>query len=170
MTTDGRVAPGAAASRAAADRDPADRPRHPAVPDVVATMTGFARALRTAGVSADRTRLATSIAALAEIDPLDIDEVYWATRLSLCSEPDDLPRFDAVFGQWFRGSAPALPGLALLPPAAGGRRSARSLPRAAAKARATMMCSPPPPPATWRSCAGTTSPSSASRSGRRSTG
>ncbi|MGH3196583.1 MAG: vWA domain-containing protein [Streptosporangiaceae bacterium] len=119
MTTNDRVATGAAAARATADHNPADRTRHPAVPDVVATMTGFARALRMAGVSADRTRLTTSIAALAEIDPLDIDEVYWATRLSLCSEPDDLPPFDAVFGQWFRGSAPALPGLALLPPAAG---------------------------------------------------
>ena len=82
-------------------------------------MTGFARALRTAGVPANRTRLATSIAALAEIDPLDVDEVYWATRLTLCSEPDDLPRFDAAFGQWFRGSAPALPALALRPPTAG---------------------------------------------------
>ena len=119
MTADGRAIPGIVAPRAAADRDPAGRTRPPAVPDIVATMTGFARALRTAGVSADRTRLTTSIAALAEIDPLDIDEVYWATRLSLCSEPDDLPAFDAVFDQWFRGSAPALPGLALLPPAAG---------------------------------------------------
>ncbi len=118
MTANGRASPAAAAPGAVADGNPAVRMGHPAVPDVVATMTGFARALRMAGVSADRTRLATSIAALAEIDLLDIDEVYWATRLSVCSEPDDLPRFDAVFDRWFRGSAPALPGLPLLPPAA----------------------------------------------------
>jgi len=109
MSTSDRTATGTAASRHAADRSPAGR-THPAVPDVIATMSGFARALRAVGISADRARLTTSIAALAEIDPLDIDEVYWATRISLCSEPDDLPRFDAVFDQWFRGLAPSLPG------------------------------------------------------------
>lgn len=128
MSTSDRAVTGAAAPRATADRSLAGGTRHPAVPDVIATMTGFARALRTAGVSADRTRLATSIAALAEIDPLDIGEVYWATRISLCSEPDDLPRFDAVFDQWFRGPAPSLPGPAPPPTAA---RMAQSRPLAA---------------------------------------
>lgn len=127
MSTSDRAVTGAAASRDTADRSPAGR-THPAVPDVIATMSGFARALRAVGVSADRTRLTTSIAALAEIDPLDIGEVYWATRISLCSEPDDLPRFDAVFDQWFRGPAPSLPGPAPPPTAA---RMAQSRPLAA---------------------------------------
>lgn len=127
MNTSDRAVTGAAASRDTADRSPAGR-THPAVPDVIATMSGFARALRAVGVSADRTRLTTSIAALAEIDPRDVGEVYWATRISLCSEPDDLPRFDAVFDQWFRGQAPPLPGLAPPPTAA---RMAQSRPLAA---------------------------------------
>ena len=77
--------------------------------DVVATMTGFARALRAAGIGADGTRLSTSIAALDAVDLADAGAVYWAARLSMCAEPDDLPVFDAVFDQWFRGSRRMLP-------------------------------------------------------------
>jgi len=80
-------------------------------------MTGFARALREAGVAADRTRLTTSVAALEHVDALDVEQVYWATRLALCSEPDDLPRFDALFDTWFRRRGPALPGPAPRNPA-----------------------------------------------------
>ncbi|MGH8916743.1 MAG: vWA domain-containing protein, partial [Actinomycetes bacterium] len=69
-----------------------------------------------AGVSADRNRLTTSIAALTHLDPLDAGEVYWATRLSLCSEPDDLPKFDALFDAWFGTSRPAVLGPANLSP------------------------------------------------------
>lgn len=76
-----------------------------ATPDLVATMTGFARALRGAGVNADRARVATSLGALIHVDLLDQQDVYWACRLTLCSEPDDLPRFDAVFERWFLGRA-----------------------------------------------------------------
>src|SRR6185312_16567435 len=75
----------------------------------VDVLTGFARALRSAGVAADRTRLTTSVAALAQVDPRDRDQVYWATRLTLCSEPDDLPKFDALFDAWFGLRRPPLP-------------------------------------------------------------
>ncbi|HEY2297580.1 MAG TPA: VWA domain-containing protein [Jatrophihabitans sp.] len=77
--------------------------------EVVGSLTGFARALRAAGVNADRFRLTTAITALAQIDPGRADDVYWATRVALCSEPDDLPRFDALFDMWFRGTRPTLP-------------------------------------------------------------
>jgi uncharacterized protein with von Willebrand factor type A (vWA) domain len=79
--------------------------------DVIASLTGFARALRAAGVNADRARLTTAICALTELDAGNADHVYWATRLALCAEPDDLPRFDALFDLWFRGARPTLPGL-----------------------------------------------------------
>jgi uncharacterized protein with von Willebrand factor type A (vWA) domain len=78
--------------------------------DVVTTLTGFARALRTAGVAADRARLTTALTAIAELDAGRTDDVYWASRVALCSEPDDLPRFDALFGVWFRGDRPTPPG------------------------------------------------------------
>ncbi len=76
--------------------------------DVVASLTGFAGALRAAGINADRARVTTSLSALAELDPGNPDDVYWATRLSLCSEPDDLAKFDAVFDLWFRGAWPTI--------------------------------------------------------------
>jgi len=76
-------------------------------PDVVTTMTGFAGALRIAGVAANRTRLTTCIEAIAQLDAMDIEHVYWASRISLCSERDDLDRFDEVFRTWFGGPAAA---------------------------------------------------------------
>jgi uncharacterized protein with von Willebrand factor type A (vWA) domain len=81
-----------------------------AVPDPVVTMTGFARALRANGIAADTSRLATALDALTHIDALDAEQVYWAGRVTLCAEPDDLPRYDAVFDAWFRGRMPPLPG------------------------------------------------------------
>ncbi len=99
-------------------------------PDPVVTMTGFARALRASGVAADPTRLATALAALTHVDPLDARQVYWTGRVTLCAEPDDLPRYDVLFDTWFRGHLPPLPGpsapkrpgalLELRPLAAGG--------------------------------------------------
>jgi uncharacterized protein with von Willebrand factor type A (vWA) domain len=84
--------------------------------DVLTTYTGFARALRAAGVAADRARLTTALSALAELDPGNADHVYWSARLAFCSEPDDLPRFDALFELWFRGTRPTMPGPALTAP------------------------------------------------------
>jgi uncharacterized protein len=80
------------------------------VPDPVVTMTGFARALRANGVAADPSRLAAAVGALHHVDPLDAEQVYWTGRVTLCAEPDDLPRYDAVFDAWFRGRLPGLPG------------------------------------------------------------
>jgi uncharacterized protein with von Willebrand factor type A (vWA) domain len=82
----------------------------PVEPDPVVTMTGFARALRANGVAADPSRLATALEALHHVDPIDAEQVYWTGRVTLCAEPDDLPRYDAVFDAWFRGRLPALPG------------------------------------------------------------
>jgi hypothetical protein len=80
------------------------------LPDPVAAMAGFARALRAEGIAADTTRLTAALDALAHIDVLDAKQVYWAGRVTLCGEPDDLPRYDAVFEAWFRGRIAALPG------------------------------------------------------------
>src|SRR4051812_5225954 len=69
-------------------------------------MTGFARALRANGIAADGTRLGNAIEALGHVDLLDTAQVYWTGRVTLCGEPDDLPRYDAVFDAWFRGRLP----------------------------------------------------------------
>ncbi|MGN9839477.1 vWA domain-containing protein [Nonomuraea sp. H19] len=71
--------------------------------DLVATMTGFARTLRAAGVGADHDRTQSLLQALAHLDVTDPGEVYWAGRLTLCAMPDDLPRYDRCFAAYFGG-------------------------------------------------------------------
>ena len=75
------------------------------IADPVAELTAFARSLRERGVAADASRVVAAAGALDHVDVLDEAQVYWTTRLTLCSEPDDLPRFDAAFAEWF-GSGP----------------------------------------------------------------
>ena len=78
--------------------------------DIVTVLASFARALRGAGVAADQGRVAAGVSALALVDLLNAREVYWAMRVTLCSGPDDFPRFDALFALWFEGRLPAHPG------------------------------------------------------------
>ncbi|TAM85968.1 MAG: VWA domain-containing protein [Jatrophihabitans sp.] len=73
---------------------------------VLTVLTGFARALREAGVAADGARLTTAVEALAAAGA---GEPYWPLRISLCAEPDDLPTFDALFDAWFRSARPPVP-------------------------------------------------------------
>ena len=78
------------------------------IADPVAELTAFARSLRERGVAADASRVVAATGALDHVDVLDRAQVYWTTRLTLCSEPDDLPRFDAAFAEWFEsGPGPA---------------------------------------------------------------
>ncbi|SDL70994.1 hypothetical protein SAMN05421874_12799 [Nonomuraea maritima] len=71
--------------------------------ELVATMTGFARTLRAAGVGADHERTQNLLKALDHLDVTDRDEVYWAGRLTLCATPADLPRYDRCFAAYFGG-------------------------------------------------------------------
>jgi uncharacterized protein with von Willebrand factor type A (vWA) domain len=41
--------------------------------------------------------------ALSHVDVAEPSQVYWAGRLSLCAEPDDIPGYDAAFAAWFGG-------------------------------------------------------------------
>jgi uncharacterized protein with von Willebrand factor type A (vWA) domain len=74
--------------------------------DVVDTVLGFARTLRSAGVAASPDRVEAMLSALGALDVLDPTDVYWAGRLTLCGGPDDLDRYDAAFAAWFAGEAP----------------------------------------------------------------
>ncbi|GAA1643499.1 VWA domain-containing protein [Nonomuraea maheshkhaliensis] len=71
--------------------------------ELAATMTGFARTLRAAGVAADHERTQNLLRALGHLDVDDPGEVYWAGRLTLCAAPDDLPRYDRCFAAYFGG-------------------------------------------------------------------
>ena len=69
---------------------------------------GFVRVLRAAGVPADPSRGRAYLEAVAA---LGCDAVagpvstYWAGRMTLCSQADDLPRYDAAFSAWYGGTA-----------------------------------------------------------------
>jgi uncharacterized protein with von Willebrand factor type A (vWA) domain len=70
---------------------------------LVAPAVGFARTLRAAGVGADAERLAAFVTALDALDAARRNDVYWAGRLTLCADPDDLERYDRVFAAYFDG-------------------------------------------------------------------
>jgi uncharacterized protein with von Willebrand factor type A (vWA) domain len=77
--------------------------------DPLPGLVGFTAALRAAGLPCDAQRVQAYLGAIEEIDPADSAQLYWAGRLTLCAEPDDLPRYDDAFAAWFVGSAPRRP-------------------------------------------------------------
>jgi hypothetical protein len=71
--------------------------------DFVDVVLGFARTLRHAGVPAGPDRVQALLSALGHLDVLDPGQVYWAGRLTLCADPEDLDRYDAAFALYFGG-------------------------------------------------------------------
>ncbi|MET8762130.1 VWA domain-containing protein [Lentzea sp. NPDC004782] len=61
---------------------------------------GFTRVLRGAGLACGPDRVQAYLRATAHVD------LYWAGRLTLCSDPDDLPRYDAAYRAYFGGTPP----------------------------------------------------------------
>jgi uncharacterized protein with von Willebrand factor type A (vWA) domain len=78
--------------------------------DVTTALVGFARTLRHAGIAATPDRVQAMVTA---VDALGVEGVYWAGRLTLCGQPDDLPVYDAAFAAYFGGGK--TPGGLLLP-------------------------------------------------------
>lgn len=72
-------------------------------------LVGFARTLRAAGVEASPERVHQTVRAAARLDPARRRDLYWAGRLTLCSGPDDIDRYDRAFAAYFSGEeAPPL--------------------------------------------------------------
>jgi hypothetical protein len=86
---------------------------------VTGVLVGFARTLRHAGVPATPDRVQAMLAAADALGGADRRAVYWAGRMTLCGEPDDLPLYDAAFAAYFGGQVGArglpLPAQPLLP-------------------------------------------------------
>ncbi|UVS82350.1 VWA domain-containing protein [Actinokineospora sp. UTMC 2448] len=80
--------------------------------DPLPGLVGFAAALRAAGVACGPDRVRAFLAAAAA---LGLPRLYWAGRLTLCAEPDDLPRYDAAFHAWFGGEVPRPPARPVAP-------------------------------------------------------
>ena len=74
--------------------------------DPLTGLVGFAAALRVAGLPADAQRVQAYLGAVGELDIADPGQLYWAGRLTLCAEPDDLPRYDEAFAAWFTADDP----------------------------------------------------------------
>lgn len=64
-------------------------------------LVGFTAALRDAGLPCDAQRVQAYLSAVGEIDVAEPAQLYWAGRLTLCAEPDDLPHYDEAFAAWF---------------------------------------------------------------------
>jgi uncharacterized protein len=74
--------------------------------DLLRPVIGFAHTLRAAGVAASPDRVHGFVAALNILDPTRRDDVYWAGRLTLCGNHDELARYDRVFAAYFGGETP----------------------------------------------------------------
>lgn len=74
--------------------------------DPLPGLVGFAAALREAGLPCDAQRVQAYLGAAREVDLADPSQLYWAGRLTLCAEPDDLPRYDDAFAAWFAALDP----------------------------------------------------------------
>ena len=75
--------------------------------DAPQILVGFARTLAAAGLSVGPSRTASFLAAAAKLDVTRPRDVYWAGRLTLTSEPDDIGVYDAVFEAYFGNRAAA---------------------------------------------------------------
>jgi uncharacterized protein with von Willebrand factor type A (vWA) domain len=69
--------------------------------DPIEGLVGFTAVLRGAGLQVTTDRVAAFLTALDELDVTSRLQTYWAGRLTLCADPDDLPRYDQAFEQWF---------------------------------------------------------------------
>ncbi len=74
--------------------------------DVTPALVGFVRTLRHAGLDAGAERTQAMLAAADVLGVADPRGAYWAGRLTLCGEPDDLPLYDAAFVAYFGGRPP----------------------------------------------------------------
>jgi hypothetical protein len=69
--------------------------------DPVPVLVGFTATLRHAGLAITTDRVAAFLTALDELDVTDRQATYWAGRLTLCADPDDVGRYDSAFRAWF---------------------------------------------------------------------
>jgi hypothetical protein len=69
--------------------------------DPIPGLVGFTEVLRAAGVPVTTDRVAAFFEALDTLDTTSRMQTYWAGRLTLCSDPDDVRRYDLAFDAWF---------------------------------------------------------------------
>ena len=112
----------------------------PDVGDPLVGVAGFAHALAVAGLPVASDAVETYTRALRQVDLADPGQVYWAGRATLCRGPDDIPRYDLVFENWFGGTVP------------GARTAARRSGHVAPASPRWMPPAPPTPVVMRRDC------------------
>jgi uncharacterized protein len=70
-------------------------------------LVGFARELRTAGLTVGTGDVLTYCAAMQPLDPSDLADLYWAGRTTLVSRQEDIGPYDEVFRRYFLNEATA---------------------------------------------------------------
>lgn len=68
---------------------------------LVRALTDFARALRSVGLVVGSGQVTSYCRALAQLDPADLRDLYWAGRACLVSRQPDLATYDEVFAHHF---------------------------------------------------------------------
>jgi uncharacterized protein with von Willebrand factor type A (vWA) domain len=86
--------------------------------DPVRALVGFTAVLRHAGLAVTTDRVAAFLTAVDTLGP-QRQHVYRAGLHTLCADPDDLPRYERAFAEWFDPD----------PSSPGPRRTARTPPR-----------------------------------------
>jgi hypothetical protein len=71
--------------------------------EFVETLVEFARLLRDEDVQVGPGDVVTYCAAVAELEPSDLLDVYWAGRSTLVSRHEQIPVYDRVFRRFFLG-------------------------------------------------------------------
>jgi uncharacterized protein with von Willebrand factor type A (vWA) domain len=64
-------------------------------------LVGFGRLLRRRGLPVGTGRILTFCRAVAALDRLDRQGVYWAGRVAMVARKEDLAAYDAAFEEWF---------------------------------------------------------------------
>ena len=64
-------------------------------------LVGFGRLLRRRGLPVGTGRILTFCRAVAALDRIDRNGVYWAGRVAMVARKEDLAAYDAAFDEWF---------------------------------------------------------------------
>jgi len=75
---------------------------------VLGLLVRFGRELRAAGLAIGSGDLVTYAAAMTELDPSDLTDLYWAGRAVLITRRDEIAIYDRVFRQFFLGAEDAV--------------------------------------------------------------
>ena len=67
-------------------------------------LASFAAELRAAGLAVGSGDVLVYCAALSELDPADLGDLYWAGRATLVNRHDDIASYDEVFRRFFLGA------------------------------------------------------------------